>query len=189
MLRAQLIDSTTIRLDRSLGSDDLEEIAWQVVELRDGSLVQRGNTSFGVAAQAVVPLGYAVDTTRSIAFASVQPVGGQNLGRSDFGGDDVIGVCSVTMALASNQITMDRSSTAGSCDVGWFAVQFANAPTAVDLVSFTASRRPDRKSTTLDSTSTGPRLGKGLMNGLQPDRFPVWAPRRREPVTAIEIRL
>ena len=66
-----------------------------------------------------------VNTDRSVAFASVQPVGGQNMGRSPYAGDDIIGVCSVTMSLASTLVTMDRNNTADTCDVGWFVVEFA----------------------------------------------------------------
>ena len=62
---------------------------------------------------------------RSIVFASAQPIGGQNTGRSPYAGDDVIGVCSATLALASTQVTMDRNSSVDVCDLGWFVVGFA----------------------------------------------------------------
>ncbi len=66
----------------------------------------------------------AVDTTRSVAFASVQPVGGQNMGRSPYTGDDVIGVGSVTMDLTTNLLTMRRDNNADTADIGWFVVEF-----------------------------------------------------------------
>lgn len=127
MLRGQLLDSTTLQFDRGIfGSpDDISEIGWQVVELRDGSAVQRGSQSFDAGvSQRTVGISSVV-TDRSVAFASVQPVGGQNMGRSPYAGDDIIGVCSVTMALTSTQVVMDRSGTQSTCDVGWFVVQFA----------------------------------------------------------------
>lgn len=74
----------------------------------------------------IVPI-TTVDTTRTIAFGSVQPVGGQNMGRSPYNGDDVIGVGSVTMDLAPNQITMQRDNTADEADIGWFVVEFGSS--------------------------------------------------------------
>jgi hypothetical protein len=126
MLRAQLTNSTTITIDRAVGgTDNISEIVWQAVELKDGSSVQRGSQAFAAGtAQQVVALSPPFDPNRSIAFASAQPVGGQNMGRSSYTGDDVIGVGCVTMALGVNGITMDRNNTAGAADIGWFAVQF-----------------------------------------------------------------
>jgi len=80
----------------------------------------------GSSATQIVPIA-AVDTTRSIAFASVQPVGGQNMGRSPYNGDDIIGVGSVTMDLAANQLTMRRDNSADQADIGWFVVEFGSA--------------------------------------------------------------
>jgi len=129
MLQAILNADGTITIDRSISGtpDDITEIVWQAVELKDGSTVQRGSVNFPLAgAQQIVSLGTPVDTNRSIALASVQPVGGQNMGRSPYAGDDIIGVGSVTMALSATQITMDRDNTAATADIGWFAVQFSN---------------------------------------------------------------
>ena len=47
------------------------------------------------------------------------------MGRSAYTGDDIVGVCSVTMGLSATQITMDRNSTVAACDIGWFVVEFA----------------------------------------------------------------
>jgi hypothetical protein len=129
MLQAILNADGTITIDRSISGtpDDITEIVWQAVELKDGSTVQRGSVNFPLAgAQQIVSLGTPVDTNRSIAFASVQPVGGQNMGRSPYAADDIIGVGSVTMALSATQITMDRDNTADTADIGWFVVQFSN---------------------------------------------------------------
>ena len=127
MLRAQLIDGSTIQIDRSISGtpDDITEIVWQAVELTNGSSVQRGSASFAISAAQATASITSVNTDRSVAFASVQPVGGQNTGRSPYAADDILGVCSVTMSLSSTQVTMDRNNTAGTCDVGWFVVEFA----------------------------------------------------------------
>ena len=126
MLRAELTNSTTITIDRSIsGSPDaITEIVWQAVELRDGSTVQRGSQSFASgAATSTVPIS-SVNTSRAAAFASVQAVGGQNMGRSPYAGDDIIGVGSFTMALSATLLTIDRNNTAAAADVGWFVVEF-----------------------------------------------------------------
>lgn len=126
MLRAQLTNSTTITIDRSISGtpDDITEIVWQAVELKDGSTVQRGSASIasGIATGTVTIA--TVDTTRAVAFASVQPVGGQNTGRSPYAADDIIGVGSFTTALSATQLTLQRENTAAAADVGWFVVEF-----------------------------------------------------------------
>ncbi|MGQ0670233.1 MAG: hypothetical protein ACT4PO_11270 [Actinomycetota bacterium] len=126
MLRAQLTNSTTITVDRSISGtpDDITEIVWQAVELKDGSTVQRGSESFvsGDPSNAV-PIS-SINTSRAAAFASVQAVGGQNMGRSPYAGDDIIGVGSFTMALSATLLTIDRTNTAAAADVGWFVVEF-----------------------------------------------------------------
>ncbi len=127
MLRAQLTDSTTITIDRSIAGspDNISEIVWQAVELRDGSTVQRGSAAFasGVSQQTVA-LGTTVDPSISVPFASVQPAAGQNMGRSSLSTNDIIGVGCVTLALSPTQLTLTRNNTAADADVGWFLVQF-----------------------------------------------------------------
>ena len=126
MLRAQLVNSTTIMIDRSISGwqDNITEISWQAVELNDGSRVLSGSENFGLGVDTkIVPLGTVVDMNRSVAFASVQPTTGQSMGRSPYAGDDVIGVGSVTMALSATNITMERDNTADEADIGWFVVE------------------------------------------------------------------
>jgi hypothetical protein len=127
LLRAQLINPTTLTFDRSIAgnADDMTEIAWQAVELKDGSRVQFGTASVASgAATTTAGLGVQVDLTRTIAFSGVQ-VGGQSMGRSAYAGDDVPGVASFTTSLSATQLTLNRTSTAAAADVGWFVVQFA----------------------------------------------------------------
>jgi len=143
MLRARLVDSTTIRIERGLGgnNDDLTEIHWQLVELKDGSEVIRGTTSLATGvAQAVAGLGgRKVDLGGAVALATVQPEAGQSMGMSTYSGDDVMGVCSVTTDLSPSSVTLTRANTAGTCDVAWSVVQFApTLTTAVTLKSFAA---------------------------------------------------
>jgi hypothetical protein len=126
MLRAQLVNSTTIMIDRSISGwqDNITEISWQAVELNDGSRVLSGSENFGLGVRSkIVPLAPAVDMNRSVAFAPVQPTTGQSMGRSPYAGDDVIGVGSVTMALTTTNLTMERDNTADEADVSWFVVE------------------------------------------------------------------
>lgn len=134
LLRAQLTDATTITIDRSIAAagDDLPEITWQAIELRDGSSVQRGSENFPSAtAQRTVTLATPVDPNRAIAFASVQPSGGQSMGRSPYAADDVIGVGSATLSLSATQLIMDRNNTAAAADFGWFVVHFKSRRVAI----------------------------------------------------------
>lgn len=84
MLRARLTNSTTITLDRSVSGtpDDITEIQWQAVELKDGSRVRRGSASLAAGVASIVVGLYTIDPSRSVPFASVQNGGGQNAGRS-----------------------------------------------------------------------------------------------------------
>jgi hypothetical protein len=128
LIRARLINTNTIRFDRDITDpgDTINEIGWQVVELRDGSKVQSGSVNFpsGTALQTISIT--SVDTTRAIAFASVQPACGQSLGKTPYAGDDIIGVASATFALSSTDITARRANTASSADIGWFTLEFAD---------------------------------------------------------------
>jgi fibronectin-binding autotransporter adhesin len=125
MLRAQLTSANTITFDRSISGapDNITEIAWQAIQLKDGSLVQSGSVNFanGVAETNVV-FGNGINTNRALAFASVQPAGGQNTGRSPSVGS-VLGVGSATLAMASgSQTILDRNNTADQADIGWTVI-------------------------------------------------------------------
>jgi fibronectin-binding autotransporter adhesin len=126
MLRAQLSDASTLTFDRGISGapDNISEILWQAVQLKDGSVMQRGTVSFpsGVAQTNVVLI--SLNTNHAAAFANVQPVGGQNTGRSP-STNGVLGVGSATLAVASSsQLTLDRNNTADQADVGWVVAGF-----------------------------------------------------------------
>ncbi len=126
MLRAQLASANSITFDRSIAGapDDISEIEWQAVQLNDGSVVQSGSVNFanGVAETNVTLT--SLNTNRAAAFASVQPAGGQNTGRSPSTGN-VLGVGSATLAMTSvSQLTLDRNNTSDQVDLGWQVVGF-----------------------------------------------------------------
>jgi hypothetical protein len=130
MLRAELTNSTTITFTRDISGtpDDITEIAWQAIELKEGSSVQRGTQAFA-AATAQQNVGISpVDTTKAYAFGSVQAGAGQNVGRSSYAADDIIGVGSFTAELSTSQLTLTRDNTAANANVGWFVVHWGSAP-------------------------------------------------------------
>lgn len=128
MARARLVNSSTVRFDRDAADagEPINEIAWQVVELRDGSKVQSGSVNFSSGTSQQTFAITSVDTTRAIAFASAQPANGQSMGKSPYVADDVIGVASATFALSSTSVTARRNNTAASADIGWYVVEFAD---------------------------------------------------------------
>lgn len=126
MLRAQLTSPTTVTFDRSISGapDNIPEIFWQAVQLNDGSAVQSGTVNFANGAAETNATLTSLDTNRSAVFSAVQPVGGQNTGRSPSTGN-TLGVGSATLALTSNtQLTLDRNNTSNQADIGWQAVGF-----------------------------------------------------------------
>jgi len=126
LLRAQLLNPNTLAFDRSISGtpDAMNEIAWQVVELKDGSSVQAGTDNLASGTAQVTRSIVQVDLTRAIAFCPVQ-AGGQSMGRSAYAANDVPGVASFTASLAARQVTLDRNSTLAAADASWFVVQFA----------------------------------------------------------------
>jgi hypothetical protein len=148
MLRADLTNSTTITIDRStVGAPAvaISEIVWQAIELKDKSVVWNGSSNFAAAStQTTVALVPQVNTSRAIAFGTVQSGAGQNLGRSAYLADDIIGVGSATMALSSTQLTLTRNNTAAAADVGWTVVEFEQADAKVLSGSYLGNGADDR---------------------------------------------
>lgn len=142
MLRARLTSSTQITIDRSVSGspDDINEIWWQVIELKDASTVWSGNASFASGAPAVIsPLGLPdTNIDRAVGFLSGQGGAGQSMGRSPYVASDVIGVANATVSFTNNQVTLERTNTAATADVAWFVVQFDGGP-PFKVGSFTKS--------------------------------------------------
>jgi uncharacterized repeat protein (TIGR01451 family) len=167
MLRGVLTDSATVTIDRSVTGDPVSEIVWQAIELNDGSFVQGGSENFasGTAQKTVVIA--SVDPSRAVPFASVQAAAGQSIGRSSYVLDDVLGVGSVTMAMASGtQVSMRRTSTADAADIGWFVVEFGalDADLAVGKSVDDGSPSEGAMITyTIDVTNNGPDAATGIV--------------------------
>lgn len=129
MIRAQLASATTITIDRGAGGngDDLTEIAWQAVHLKDGSTVQRGTAAFAVGAASATATLAPVTLGKTAAFSGAQGGDGQSMGRSTYTSGDVLGVGAFTLGLTATQLAMQRNNTAGAADLGWYVVQFGTA--------------------------------------------------------------
>ena len=99
-----------------------------MVELKDGSTVQSGrqrlNAGITQRTRSITP----IDPSRSVAFASVQPVGGQNMAASNYAADDVIGVGSFTLGLTATQLILRRDTSPARAVVSWFVVELNGAP-------------------------------------------------------------
>ncbi len=129
LLRAELVDSTTLRITRNVGPGGsftvLNDIVYQVVELRDGSRVLHGTGNIGLGASQVnVPLGDSVDVGRSVPLLSTQMGSGQNCGSSDYVADDAPGVALFTMSLSSDSINLQRNLDSAAADFAWQVVEF-----------------------------------------------------------------
>ena len=125
LVRATLLDPSTLQLDRGAAAYDITEVGWQVVELNDGSSVQSGSTNFPTGVATVIEPLSAVVVARSTALAPGQVGSGQNAGRTTYVGDDVTGMTSAAMVLTSpTQLTLTRDSTAGDADIAWSVVSW-----------------------------------------------------------------
>lgn len=124
MMRAQLIDSTTIRFDRDRTGDNIDEIVWQAIEIKDGTTVQHGSARINNGSLQDTVAITTVDTSRAIAFTSVQALAGQSLGKTFYNSDDIPGVGSATLALGASSFDIQRNYDGHRADFGWFVVEF-----------------------------------------------------------------
>jgi len=105
------------------GTNDITEILWEVVELKDGSAVQhdRATLANGVANAALTVARFEAD--RAYAFATVQGSNGLSLGQTNYTVDGTTGVSSFTFELTGgDRLTLTRANPAGVARVGWVVV-------------------------------------------------------------------
>jgi hypothetical protein len=125
LIRARLTGASTITIDRSVANYDITEISWQVVELLDGSAVQRGTTTLASGTATTTAALTPVTLSRTTVFTSAHTGSGQNGGRTSYTADDVIGVGAVGAKLTTTtQITLTRNNTSANTDVAWFVVSW-----------------------------------------------------------------
>ncbi|WP_260292908.1 LamG domain-containing protein [Sedimenticola hydrogenitrophicus] len=125
-LSAEFSDSDTLLFSRHRegGNVSIPEIGWQVIEFSDGTLVQSGVTKVSKNTLTETALLSPVNPNLSIALGSVQPAGGQNMGRTKYQGDDIPGVTAFTLGLTGNTLTLQRNSDLHEATIGWFVVEF-----------------------------------------------------------------
>lgn len=125
----------------------MTEVAWQVVELSDGSSVQSGSGTMAAGTTSATPSITNVSARAASAFLSTQTGGGQNGGRTTYTADDVIGVASFTTSISTSldngdplavssadvhaltvallaTLTLQRTGAAGDADYTWFLVSW-----------------------------------------------------------------
>ncbi len=163
MLRAQLTNSTTVTIDRSVtGSpDNITEIVWQAIELKDDSTVLRGSVNFASGVdEATADLLPSVNRKTAVAFGSAQSGAGQTMGRTPYVTDDITGVGSATATLGIGF----RAAASASAASGVLNLAI-NKPTGTrehDVMIASISFRPD---TAVVTPPTGWTLVRRTNNG------------------------
>ncbi|MBI3873103.1 MAG: hypothetical protein HY304_08530, partial [candidate division Zixibacteria bacterium] len=100
-------------------------LAWEVVQLPTGNVVQEKLQNFTTATTSVdVPIS-AVDTNHAVAFSASQSMYGQSWGKTPFRTDDNPGTGSFTMRLLSaTSVRTQRASSGVTGDVPIFTIDF-----------------------------------------------------------------
>ncbi|MDH3299358.1 MAG: signal peptidase I, partial [Acidimicrobiia bacterium] len=125
LVRARLVDATTVEVSRSVGGDPVD-VRIQVVDLRDGTTVRHGIVDFATGETVKPILVDPVDTTRASAISSVAVPGQLAGGRSDHVADDVAGEGSATFAVTdSTTVTAERASSASNASFAWQLIEWA----------------------------------------------------------------
>lgn len=130
LVRARLTDPQTLVIERSTAGSAvaLSEIAWQVIELRDGSTVRTGVETFAVSENSRTVTLPAIDLRRAVALATVQYGGGQNGGQTTYVGNDIAGDGSWAAQFPSaTQLTLSRRYSGGTATVQWQVIEWGVA--------------------------------------------------------------
>ncbi len=125
LVRARLVDPTTVEVSRSVGGDPVD-VRIQVVTLRDGTTVRHGvlDLASGEATEAI-PVD-PVDPARVSAISSVAVPGPLAGGRTDHVLDDVVGEGSATFVVTdSTTVTAERASSASNASFAWQLIEWA----------------------------------------------------------------
>lgn len=134
VVRARLLDSSTVEITRLLTTESVD-VALQVVELRDGTVVQRGVLDLPAGtASAAVPL-TPLDPARSAALSTVQAPGSASGGASGHAASTAVAEASATMTLTgSDGLTVERGATASAASFAWQVVNWGG-PSWADAAS------------------------------------------------------
>lgn len=174
MIRAHLVDDSTIAIDRAVGGNAID-ISVRVITLFDGTTVQHGIVDLDAAtAVATVPID-PTDATRSSVFSSVAVPGPSAGGLTDHVADDVVGEGTATFTLTDpTTVSIERASAASNSSFGWQVVEWSG-PSWWDIdyqlrlridVSATSASAPDEYTVPVVVDHAGlVGLGSSIANG------------------------
>ncbi len=125
LVRARLVDATTVAIDRSVAGDAVD-VRVQAVTMMDGTTVRHGTVDFS-SGQATRTVTIApVDTARSTAISTVAAPGPVAGGMTDHVADDVVGEASATFQVTDPAtVTITRDSVASNASFGWQVIEWA----------------------------------------------------------------
>jgi hypothetical protein len=157
-IRGRLLSASQLLFTRN-ASGVAADIAWEVVELPAGNKVQFSSDNFTEAEGTKNVALASVNVSKTIAFASSAPNGGQSLGEHNFSGDDNPGHGKFTLNITSAaNLELARTPTASIASVSWFVVEFnvsaaggggdTTAP-SISFVSPTPANNSVQSSTTI----------------------------------------
>ncbi|MEM7340201.1 MAG: signal peptidase I [Actinomycetota bacterium] len=125
LVRAHLVNSTTVAVDRSVATESVE-ISVQVVDLNDGSTVRHGTVDLAATEASTTVTIDPVDPARSLAVSTVAQPGAQGGGMTDYVTSDLPGEASATFDVTnSTTITVTRDVSASNASFGWQVIEWA----------------------------------------------------------------
>ncbi len=126
MVRTRLTSTTGVSVDRDTTSSlAVPEIAVQVVELREGSLVTTGSVSMASGISSATGTLVGVDTSRAAGVATMQTGAGLTGGSTPYTADDIPGVSAATVVVTSSSVvTLTRSSTVSDTTIVWQVIEW-----------------------------------------------------------------
>ncbi len=136
LVRVALVDSSTIEVSRLVSTDSID-IAVQVIELRDGSTVQRGVLNLAPTELSGTARLAPVDLDRSVALSTVMVPGSASGGSTDHVTDDVLGEASGAMTLIdATTVSVERDSAASLASFTWQVITWGGPSWADPLSPF-----------------------------------------------------
>ncbi len=123
-LHAELTSPTTVQISRGAGTGVLG-VGVQVVQLNDGSAVQRGVVTLPAGDTREPAALAAVDQTIATAFSTVNLPGSASGGSTDYTATNLVGEASATFTINTpTQLVIERNSQLGSATFAWQVVEW-----------------------------------------------------------------
>lgn len=122
MIRARLLDASTVEVYRAVTTDSIVARI-QVVTLNEGTTVQRGLVTMAPGTTTATAAVSPVDTSRSTGFTTVMEPGSLSGGATSYTADDVPGEGSATVTLASpTSVSLRRNPSLSTATFAWQVV-------------------------------------------------------------------